>query len=151
MLASPRLKAMFSGPWAEAKNCNAYGLRRWELGDIFDHEAFAIVVDIIHGRNRRVPRSVSLEMLAKISVVVDDLSCFEAVEVFSKMWITELKGSLPSTYCRDLVLWILISSVFRDDTGTILTSATRTAVLHSQGEIDTLGLPIRHDIVGTWH
>jgi len=149
MLASPRLKAMFSGPWAEANSCDANGLNRWELGEIFDHEAFTTVMNIIHGRNRTVPRSVNLEMLAKISVVVDDLSCFEAMEVFSKMWITELRGSLPSTYCRNLVFWIFISSVFREGTETILTSTTRTAVLNSQGEIDTLGLPIRHDIVGT--
>lgn len=139
---------MFSGPWQEAKDHEINGLCRWELGDVFDHEAFTNVMNIIHGRNRSVPRSVDLEMLAKISVVVDDLRCFEAVEVFSKMWIRKLKGNLPTTYCRNLILWMFISSVFCEGTKDILASMTHIAVLNSRGEIDTLGLPIRHDIVG---
>lgn len=58
-------------------------------------EAFKILLNIIHGKNSKVPHSLSLEMLAKVSEWVDDLDCYEQVEVFVDIWISQLKKSLP--------------------------------------------------------
>tara|TARA_R110002060_G_scaffold31897_3_gene42533 strand:- start:388 stop:744 length:357 start_codon:yes stop_codon:yes gene_type:complete len=112
----------------------------------FDPSALKILLDIIHGKTRRVPRSLDLEMLAKVSVLVDDLECHEEVEIFVDIWLKDLPSSPPSEYNRDLILWILISSVFHRTA--LFNTATRTAILHSAGPIQSLELPVRSIIVG---
>ena len=146
MLACPRLKAMFTGEWEEATKIRSDGLRHWDLGDHLDPDAFVIVMNIIHGRNRSVPQKVDLEMLAKICVIIDDLQCHEATEMFARVWLMEFGGKTPSTYCRDLILWVFVASVLCELD--IFRITTRTAMLSSAQEIRSLGLPIRLDIVG---
>ena len=63
-----------------------------------------ILMDIIHGRTRRVPKTIDLDTLAKISVLVDCYDCVEVVEMVSDIWIKELEQSVPKTYCREAVL-----------------------------------------------
>lgn len=38
---------------------------------------------IIHGKTREVPNSITVEMLAEVSAVVDDLGCHDAVSFFA--------------------------------------------------------------------
>lgn len=135
------------GPWKETNAVYPDGLRHWDIEGCLDSTALAVVMDIIHGRTRRVPRSLELDMLAKVAVVVDDLQCHEAVEIFSDMWIGELDDLVPSRYTRDLVLWIFIASVFQRQK--LLDSAIRTAILQSTDEFRTLNLPIPTRIVGS--
>ena len=130
-------------PWL--KTIHPDGYRHVEL-EGFDPEGTKIVLNILHGKTRRVPRTVDLELLAKIAVVVDDLECYEEVEVFSDMWIAESRATVPIEYDRDLILWILVSSVFRKPD--LFKSTTRTAISWSPGPIQTLGLPIRQSVVG---
>ena len=87
-------------------------------------------------------------MVAKVSEWVDDLDCYEQVEVFGDTWIRQLEDSLPKNYGRDLILWIFISFVFRQSG--LFKSATRTAILHSTGPFQMLDLPIRSIIAGEW-
>ncbi|KAB5536112.1 hypothetical protein GE09DRAFT_341279 [Coniochaeta sp. 2T2.1] len=143
ILASDRAKRILMGPWREANAVYPDGLRHWDIEGCLDSKALTIVMDIIHGRTRQVPRSLELDMLAKVAVVVDDLQCHEAVEVFSEMWIGEFY--LPTQYTRDLVLWICIASVFqRQD---LLDSAIQTAILQCTEEFRTLDLPIPSTVV----
>ncbi|KAI1084797.1 hypothetical protein F5B20DRAFT_523238 [Whalleya microplaca] len=143
-LASPRYRKMAAGPWLGATIIHPDGYHHWVL-EGFDKGALKILLDIIHGKTRKVPRSVDLEMLAKIAVLVDDLECHEEVEVFSNMWIRTLKKSLPKEYNRDLILWLLVSFVF--DKPPLFKSITQTAILSSDNPIRTLNLPIREIIV----
>jgi hypothetical protein len=145
ILASHRFKKMLTGNWVEANLVYEDGCRHVTL-EGFDPTALKLLLDIIHGKTRKVPRSLDLEMLAKVSVIVDDLECHEEVEVFSEIWLKHLPKSPPTEYNRDLVLWILISFVFRQSSE--FESATRTAILRSAGPIQTLGLPLRSIIVG---
>ncbi|OSS51431.1 hypothetical protein B5807_03604 [Epicoccum nigrum] len=58
-------------------------------------------------QTKQVPRVINLELLAKVDVLVDYYECGEAIEMFTAMWINEVKKTaIPSVYCRDLVLWI---------------------------------------------
>jgi hypothetical protein len=102
-------------------------------------------MNIIHGRTRKIPRWVSLETLAKIAVLVDYYECLEVVEVFSEIWITQLKKDLPKMYAGDLILWMWISWVFRQPEEFNMT--TSIAMKQSQDPIQTLGLPIPEIIV----
>jgi hypothetical protein len=61
-----------------------------------------------------MPASLSLEMMAKASVLVDYYMCEEAMKVYTDKWAQELSDrySIPREYCRNLMMWICIASVF---------------------------------------
>ncbi|PMD25408.1 hypothetical protein NA56DRAFT_565466 [Hyaloscypha hepaticicola] len=114
MLASPVFRAMLDGNFKEGCDLTSNGKVQVPLPDD-DPEAFAIVLDIIHGHNRRVPREVELELLTEISILVDKYQIYEAVEFFAESWIEGLNFSLPRDYWRekkDVHTWIAISWVF---------------------------------------
>lgn len=137
---------MYSGAWKDSTERDGDGLLVWRLDDLFDPDAFIIVTNIIHGFNRMVPRHVDLELLAKIAVVTDYLQCHESTEVFYEVWTSKLRHSIPRTYCRELILWIMVSSIFHDQEA--FRSATRTAVLQSDQKLPSVGLPIYMGIIG---
>lgn len=143
ILASTYFKLMFQNDWKET--CSANGLFEIVMEN-WDSDAMLILMNIIHGHTRNVKRTVSLEILAKLAVLVDYFQCAEVVELFSQIWIIQLKKNLPTTYSRDLILWICISWVFRQPYE--FKAATCTALTQSRGPIPTLGLPIPEIIVG---
>ena len=109
-------------------------------------EPMLILMNIIHGRVRSVPRSISLEMLVQIAVIVDYYDCHEVVELFADCWIRELSHSLPEEYGRDLLLWLAVSWIFSQKA--LFKAMTEVAVRKSKGPVQTLGLPIPSRIVG---
>lgn len=144
-LASRRFKKMLGGDWIEARTFHPDGCRHVNMEGL-DPTALKILMNIIHGKTRKVPRSVDLELLAKIAVVVDDLECLEEVELFADMW---LEGkSIPDEMTRDLIMWILISATFQQHE--LLRQTTRTAILCGTGPFESLGLPIPIWIIGEW-
>lgn len=122
---------------------------RWHvtLGG-YDAAAVVIVMDVIHGRGRKVPRALDLETLAKVAVFVDTFRCLDAVEVYAERWFLKLEGQVPREYGRDLLLWIYVSYVFRQSE--VFQKATKIAVLQSQGPIRTLGLHIRAGVISEY-
>jgi hypothetical protein len=87
-------------------------------------------------------------MLAKIAVLADYYKCVEVVEICSEIWINKLKKNLPERYSRDLILWILVSWIFRQ--AKLFRVVTGIALKESRGRIQTLGLPIPERIVGRY-
>ncbi|KAK9775074.1 hypothetical protein SCAR479_08348 [Seiridium cardinale] len=143
VLASNYFRKMFVGPWKESitssGKCHTVDATGW------DTEAMLILMNIIHGRARKVPRSIDLEMLAKIATLVDYYDCHEVVILYAECWIRELDTELPNDYGRDLVLWLWISWVFGREI--IFETMTRIAALECRGPLQTLGLPIPQHIV----
>jgi hypothetical protein len=111
-----------------------------------DPEAMVIVLNIIHGKSRQVPKVVDLDMLTKLAVIVDYLECLEVVEPYSDKWVDNLKGDIPATYSNELIQWHCISLVFRKKLE--FKAVTSTAIRYSKSAIQTLGLPIRERLVG---
>ncbi|KAK8036899.1 hypothetical protein PG994_015396, partial [Apiospora phragmitis] len=142
-LASPIFKKMLLGSGRESTCVSGSGHLIDAEG--WDDDALRILMHIIHGRTRSVPRSVDLETLAKIAVLVEYYECHEVVEIVTSMWIDQLKGRLPQEYCRDLVLWCLISWVFSQ--ADLFQAATQIAVNKCQGPLPTLDLPIPEMLV----
>ncbi len=114
MLASPVFRAMLDGNFKEGCDLTSNGKVQVPLTDD-DPAAFAIVLNIIHGHNRRVPREVDLELLTEISILVDKYQMVEVVEFFAESWIEGLKPGLPKDYGsekQNVHKWIGISWVF---------------------------------------
>ncbi|KAF2184815.1 hypothetical protein K469DRAFT_578253 [Zopfia rhizophila CBS 207.26] len=135
-LASGYFNKMLDGRWEEGAG-STVDAEGW------DSNAMLIVMNAIHGHVRKVPSTVSLEMLAKIAVIVDYYDYLEAIETFSQKWIGKL--AKPSVYGRDVVFWICICLVFRvPDAFRIM---TKIAIKGSRGPIQTMGLPIPQEVV----
>ncbi|KAH7179980.1 uncharacterized protein B0J16DRAFT_248340, partial [Fusarium flagelliforme] len=142
-LASPVFKAMITGPFAEGK-AGVSGIRQLTASD-WDPEAFKIILSIIHGYHRDVPRSLSLEMLAKVAMIVDYYECNECVEIYIDMWLEGLSSKQPKVYGRDCILCLFISWVFSKPI--LFGNMTHLAVRHSQRLIEAADFPIPADIL----
>ncbi|KAF2796488.1 hypothetical protein K505DRAFT_300197 [Melanomma pulvis-pyrius CBS 109.77] len=142
MSASPWFnRVLKKDGWMEAYP-NAEDRRFRITAEDWDEEAFVILMNIFHLRNREVPRTVTLEMLAKIAVLADYYECTESIELFTDIWITHLRAkvAIPTTYCRDLILWIWVSWVFKS--GDPFREATAVAIKQNTRAVADLGLPI---------
>lgn len=120
MLASPVFKAMLQpGSFEEGRKLSAAGKVEVPLPED-DPTAFEVVLNIIHGRNKLVPRVLSLELLTSVSLLVDKYQMAEAVECFSDNWIGALIEDLPQAYTSEtesesVLLWLQVSWVFEKD------------------------------------
>ncbi|KAI1120277.1 hypothetical protein F5Y10DRAFT_134817 [Nemania abortiva] len=120
------------------------GLRHVDASD-WNAEALLIVLRVIHGRNRQVPKRLSLETLAKIAVIVDYYDCHEAFDAFAEIWFQQIEQSpVPDRLDRDLVLILHVSWVFRR--ADKFRDATKMVLLQSKGSLNTLNLPIPTEI-----
>lgn len=94
--------------------------------------AVVLLMLVIHGRTRQVPRAVSKTMLVEIAVLVDYYECYEAVEVFSDMWVAAIETA-PEKRAAEALDWVLISWVFSkkaifNQTTLIIINSYRTAI-----------------------
>jgi hypothetical protein len=140
--ASSTLDRMISGTdWKEGIRDENDGLYHVSARD-WDSEALLYMLQILHLRNGQVPRTIPLEMLAKIAVLIDFYDCAEALESFTERWIEYLRGTapVPSYFCRDLMLWMCIAWVLKLPQEFVQT--TTVAIRRDDQELSTLGLPI---------
>ncbi|KAG6037850.1 hypothetical protein E4U40_002062 [Claviceps sp. LM458 group G5] len=155
-LASPVFKTMLNGFWKESaplsdqsnrsakplsplqndSNCQVrYELAATEWGA----EDFLLLMNIVHCQSIKVPYSIDLERLGRMSVLVDYYQCQEATQFFASLWIDKLSGSLPTTYGRDCVTWIFVSWVF--SRSNIFEKMTQVAIRTCEGGLGTINLP----------
>ncbi|SPJ71797.1 uncharacterized protein FTOL_01525 [Fusarium torulosum] len=142
-LASSYFEKMFAGPFTEGKLDHS-GLRQVTASD-WDPEAFNIILTIIHGYHRDVPRSLNLEMLAKLAMIVDYYQCHESVELYADIWLESLKSKIPTAYGKDCILCMFISWVFVQPD--IFQKMTRLALRHSGKLIEAENFPIPTDLL----
>ncbi|KAG5942529.1 hypothetical protein E4U59_001071 [Claviceps monticola] len=103
-LASPVFKTMLNGNWKEStppsdwSDCQVlYKLAATE----WDAEDFLLLMNIVHGFNQRVPLSIDLERLGRISVLVDYYQFQKVTQLAVGLWISKLSGNLPKKYGRE--------------------------------------------------
>ncbi|KAJ2979490.1 hypothetical protein NUW58_g7185 [Xylaria curta] len=139
-LASRYFQKALGGEFREAQP-NIDGLLCIDASH-WDRKALIIVLQIIHGQNRQVPKTLDLEMLAKIAVIVDYYDCHEVFDAFAELWLHRLKGRLILLHKldRELLFLLLVSWVFRWAYEFKL--ATKIILRHSKGPLLTLDLPI---------
>ncbi|KAL4808596.1 hypothetical protein BDV18DRAFT_157539 [Aspergillus unguis] len=107
---------------------------------------FLLLMTVIHGKMLRIPRKVSLQMLADVALLVDFYECYEVVVIFSDMWISDLGQNLPRSYTKDAQLWLFISWVFGKKE--IFNKITSVIQLESTEETTSPGLPVPGVILG---
>jgi hypothetical protein len=80
-----------------------------------DPGAFILLLHIIHATTRKVPRHVCLSTLTALAILVDKYSLLEAVELFSDLWIDNVKDEepMPESFTDDVPSWLMISWVFQ--------------------------------------
>ena len=72
----------------------------------WDPEALSLTLNAIHNRTKAIPSKLTLEILCKVTVLVDYYELYDILSFFTSVWIETLRGSLPIRYDRDLILWI---------------------------------------------
>lgn len=116
MVASPVFRAMLRHRnFKEGQELSTKGKLELPLPDD-DVAAMTIILDVLHGRSRRVPREVSLDALTQVSILVDKYQMVEAVEVPSDVWIEKLRKTIPDVYSSkstEVHRWLAIPWVFR--------------------------------------
>lgn len=106
---------MLSRGFAEGEALREHGKVEVPLPDD-DPAVFTILMDVIHGKSRRVPRTVRLEQLAHLAAAVDKYQLQESVEVYSDAWVAAFNnrdGTFSTTSDEKLMMWLSISWVFR--------------------------------------
>ncbi|KAI1196096.1 hypothetical protein F5X97DRAFT_224977 [Nemania serpens] len=146
-LASRYFQKAFDSNFKESQP-DSDGTLRIDASD-WDTEALLIVLRIIHGQNRQIPRQIDLELLAKIAVIVDYYDCREIVDAFAELWLQRLKSRfiLLHKLDRELVLLLLVSWVF--GWANEFKLATKIVLRQSKGLLRTLELPIPEAITST--
>ena len=159
MLASPVFKAMLAPEhFREGLVRNAAGQMEVDLPDD-DQAVMIIVLNIIHSRNRIIPKHVDLEVLTKLTILVDKYQIVESVEFFAHTWIdhvltkTELPNRFPKgdelDYPQSIQTWIAISWLFRREKE--FSKITKAAIICGStilvNELD-IRLPIPGKIIG---
>ncbi|KAH0423698.1 hypothetical protein CcaCcLH18_11994 [Colletotrichum camelliae] len=139
VVSSRYFKKALSELWAKTLVHSEDGRRHIQEKD-WDADALLILMQIFHARTQNIPRSVDLEQLAKIAVLVDYYDCHDTVEFFVTLWIHSLQEQLSLQCNRELVLWLLVSVVFRRDD--LFQAVTKIAVTKSKGPLPTLELPV---------
>ncbi|PGH10466.1 hypothetical protein AJ80_07509 [Polytolypa hystricis UAMH7299] len=111
----------------------------------WDVEALLILLRVMHCQHNRIPRKLSLEMLAKVAVLADYYNCKEAVSIFADIWIDALEERSPMMDRRNLILWLWISWYFQVPGK--FQETTSIVMSRSNGSIDSLGLPIPNKVL----
>ncbi|KAF4462259.1 hypothetical protein FALBO_10929 [Fusarium albosuccineum] len=148
-IVSPVFKAMIEGKYKESQP-NHQGLM--EIGaSEWNAQALLILLDVIHGHHRDVPRTLDPETIVQIGFLVDYYDCLEVVEIFFDRWCLFIKKwnafswAFPEVprFGQDDTLLLFIAWAFRSR---VFSNLTRSAAFNSERLIET-DLPIPNKIL----
>ncbi|KAI1047279.1 hypothetical protein LB505_008042 [Fusarium chuoi] len=113
ILASRYFRSALEGPWSDASATSSFFGKplRQVVAYKWDAVAFALVLDIIHGRHRGVPRSVDLMLMTRIATIVDFYHCQEVVQIFADSW-RGIDAPIASKFSSHTLMGLFTSWVF---------------------------------------
>ncbi|KAF5633014.1 hypothetical protein F25303_9297 [Fusarium sp. NRRL 25303] len=120
MLVSPVFKAMLDGPFRESSR-NKDGRFEVKKSEC-SASALLILLDIIHGHHRDVPKTMKLGLLTEMAILVDYYECHEIVEMFAENWIASViqlnRSTQTGSHAKFLDnLYALLESFWSQDGG----------------------------------
>ena len=103
--------------------------------------ATLILMNLIHGKIRKVPLKVDVGMLSQLAILVDKYELLEITEIIQTFWFKELEQSIPQELDEALFPWIGISWVFGKEE--MFKQFAKVAMWECEGplEINTLPIP----------
>ncbi|KAJ6036775.1 hypothetical protein N7540_001054 [Penicillium herquei] len=144
ILASPVFKSMLTGGWKESVDYQQNGFVEIDAED-WDVESFTIVLRLIHGQFYLIPKSRTLEQVAKTFVIADYYQVKETMSVMFHAWTIVLFFGASQFPSRSLIMSVWVSWFLGDDEP--FKNATSNVITHSDGEIQSLGLPIPAQVI----
>lgn len=101
-LSSSVFKAMLRTPFREGETLSLHGKVTINLPED-DPAAFEILMNIIHAKNRAIPKTVPLIILTELAILVDKYRMHEAIGFLADLWIDNLKHAIPGLMlmCED--------------------------------------------------
>ena len=145
-LASRVFKRMLQARFKEGLELHSKGSAELPLPDD-DPAALLILLNLIHGKTRKVPRKVKLSRMTELAILVDKYELFDSVELWVDHWVRHLQGTVPVALGGDLLLWMCISWVFKR--ADIFKRLTKIAQLEREGLLEADQLPIPQSVLGT--
>ncbi|KAE8406277.1 hypothetical protein BDV37DRAFT_292478 [Aspergillus pseudonomiae] len=142
---SPVFKSALDGTWKEGHALRTAGSVNITV-DGWDLEALLILLRICHCKNDQIPRTLSVVLLAKVTLLVDYYQCFNVLRFFADTWISSLEQSFPTQYSREILLWLWISWAWKMPA--LFEKATEIVISQATDSIASLGLPIPQRIIG---
>jgi hypothetical protein len=148
-LASPVFKKQLTGSWKESVAYQDNGSVEITT-EGWDIDAFLLLLRIMHCQFHQIPKHLPLEMLAKVTILVDYYDCAEVMKFFTHMWLSSFEESQETPdrtarYSRDLILSLWIAWFYV--TPGLFNDLTSTAMSQSNQEITNLGLPIPEPVI----
>ncbi len=98
-----------------------------------DFGAMHILMNIIHGWTRRVPKRVDVQVFKQVVGLIDKYEFHEAAETFTDMWFDSLRETLLQDHHRDLASWIFICWVLQKPSE--YNVLTKKAIWETNGEL----------------
>jgi BTB/POZ domain len=147
ILASPVFKRLLKGGFAESQSLGSAGTAEITLPDD-DPPALQILLNIIHGHTRKVPRDIDFYTLTQIAILIDKYCLHEVAEVFTDMWFDELKQHIPGSFSEELMPWVCVSWILHKPL--YFKKTTEIAMRESEGHLEgamTIPLPIPEKIL----
>ena len=94
-----------------------------------DPHALAVLLNVLHFRSEKVPRTVSFDELWELAVLCDKYGCVSAMEPWIAMWTRKLPQHRDN-FSECLVKWLSMARVFgRDD---LFEKVTREIILEGR-------------------
>jgi BTB/POZ domain len=151
ILVSPVFKRLLKGGFAECHTLTSAGTAEISLPDD-DPQAMQILLNIIHGHTRKVPREIKFDTLTQISILIDKYCLHEVVEVFTDIWFDKLKCEIPEWFSEEKSMpWLCVSWVLRK--ADYFERITRVAMRESEGHLEVamkIPLPIPESILSQY-
>lgn len=152
MLASPVFRAMLQHKnFKEGDTLAKTGRVEVQLPDD-NHIALQIMLNLIHGRLKQVPRQVSLEVMTELSILVDKYETLEVFDLILDVWIQPLLSEMPTKFSACVLPWLSIAWVFQ--LSALFTDLTKILQHEGNGlnsEEQGHDLPIPSRIFGACH
>ena len=111
-----------------------------------DPAALLVLLNLIHGHFRKVPRTVDLPLFTEIAILIDKYELLETTELVADHWFKGLVDEIPWYLNETLLAWMCISWILKKPD--IFKEVTRVAQLESGGRLEVDCLPIPQSVLG---
>lgn len=146
-MASNRAKTLFAGE--EAAQPQLDGLHHWNYQGASDPLAFEIVMNAIHGKTRKLPKTLTIATLAEVATIVQELDCQQVLWFPAKIWIDQVRGSVLRVAYFDLLRLLFISYVFEESE--LFEKASQVVLAEIKEPLSSRGLPFPPNIISKAH